>query len=51
MTVKQLIIPRGGAYTAPSAEEIAIEQSACLCESQFGLVIPGTTETEDTWDL
>ena len=24
MTVKQLIIPRGGAYTAPSAEEITL---------------------------
>lgn len=52
MTINHLNIPRGGAYTAPSAEEIAIEQSACLCLSDLdSLEIPETPETEDTWDL
>ena len=48
MTLKQLIIPRGGAYTAPSAEEIAIVSSTPLANSgglqDLGNVEPGDND-------
>ena len=37
-------------YSAPSAEEIALIQEACLCVSETELAIPDTTEVEGSWD-
>ena len=48
MTVKHLIIPRGGAYTAPSSEVVEIDASCQLMNNSF--TIPDVTEETLEWD-
>lgn len=42
MTIKQLNVPRGGAYTAPSAEEIKLDTSNGFLLN--GSQLPGYSE-------
>ena len=48
MTIKHFDIPRGGAYTAPSAEEIQLQTSRQILDGS--LTIPEVTEENLGWD-